>query len=133
MLQKTPITINSLTAVLRSKGQLTKSFKSHRMLKMRLRQEIIYQQRMCDTANDCYDNECCVSDVQPIGKRQIRHNNGHCVPMGRIGDGCMVKFGNTTSRPSHMVLACPCTPGLYCHGDHRYEVPLGEIGHCSTP
>ncbi|XP_061198339.1 uncharacterized protein LOC133206393 [Saccostrea echinata] len=93
--------------------------------------ENVHQQRMCDVATDCHDNECCVSNVQPIGKRQTSHR-GHCVPMGEVGDGCLVRFGNTTSRPTELVLACPCSPGLYCHGDHKYEIPLGEIGHCAA-
>uniref|UniRef100_K1RJZ2 Prokineticin domain-containing protein n=1 Tax=Magallana gigas TaxID=29159 RepID=K1RJZ2_MAGGI len=82
---------------------------------------------MCNLATDCHDNECCVSNVRPIGKRQTSFH-GHCIPLGKVGDGCLVRNGNATSRPTELVFACPCTPGLYCHGDHHYDIPLGEIG-----
>uniref|UniRef100_A0A8W8K8W0 Prokineticin domain-containing protein n=1 Tax=Magallana gigas TaxID=29159 RepID=A0A8W8K8W0_MAGGI len=88
--------------------------------------------RMCNLATDCHDNECCVSNVRPIGKRQTSFH-GHCIPLGKVGDGCLVRNGNATSRPTELVFACPCTPGLYCHGDHHYDIPLGEIGHCANP
>lgn len=42
--------------------------------------------------------------------------------------GCLVRTGNATTRPHDVVLSCPCTPVLYCHGDHLYVVPFGEQG-----
>lgn len=88
----------------------------------------------CNSATECLDNECCISINQPLGRRQLHgHYSGHCVPMGMDGDGCLVRTGNATTRPLDVVLSCPCTPGLYCHGDHLYVVPLGEQGHCTSP
>lgn len=47
---------------------------------------VIKETRTCNVATDCHDNECCVSNVRPIGKRQTT-DHGHCVPLGAVGDG----------------------------------------------
>lgn len=47
---------------------------------------VIKETRKCNVATDCHDNECCVSNDRPIGKRQTTYH-GHCVPLGAVGDG----------------------------------------------
>ncbi|XP_048753598.1 prokineticin Bm8-f-like [Ostrea edulis] len=89
--------------------------------------------KMCSRGSDCGDSECCVSNNPPRGRRFLdRIHVGHCVPMAKDGNSCLMRYVHLQTRPEEVVYACPCSTGLHCHGDGLYEVPLGERGHCTS-
>ncbi|KAH3841307.1 hypothetical protein DPMN_114766 [Dreissena polymorpha] len=44
----------------------------------------------------------------------------------RITLGCLVRYGS--GKPNGTVFRCPCSSGLTCHGNHVFDMPLGETG-----
>ncbi|KAH9515050.1 hypothetical protein Btru_019021 [Bulinus truncatus] len=84
----------------------------------------------CSTYKDCAADECCVSNVQPIGKKKRAISflsGGTCQKLGLSGDSCLVRITTVTD----MNLACPCASGLTCKGLGFFEIPLGERGTCT--
>ncbi|XP_052282582.1 uncharacterized protein LOC127879642 [Dreissena polymorpha] len=84
----------------------------------------------CASGADCSDNECCVNDDRPIGKRSLTMGYAHCQSMGLDGSGCLVRYGS--GKPNGTVFRCPCSSGLTCHGNHVFDMPLGETGTCGA-
>ncbi|KAL5014227.1 hypothetical protein ScPMuIL_008497 [Solemya velum] len=83
----------------------------------------------CARGSDCAADECCVSNVRPIGrKRSVSLGGGRCTKMGVTGSGCYVKM--QSGKPAAQVFGCPCKSGLTCHGRHVFDIPLGEMGTC---
>ncbi|KAK0068707.1 venom protein 164 [Biomphalaria pfeifferi] len=83
----------------------------------------------CQSTKDCAADECCVSNIQPIGKKKraaISFGGGTCQKLGKSGESCMVRVTAVTD----MNLSCPCTTGLTCKGTGMFVVPLGETGVC---
>ncbi|XP_055862223.1 uncharacterized protein LOC106061497 isoform X2 [Biomphalaria glabrata] len=83
----------------------------------------------CQSTKDCAADECCVSNIQPIGKKKraaISFGGGTCQKLGKSGESCMVRVTAVTD----MNLSCPCTTGLTCKGTGMFVVPLGETGAC---
>ncbi|KAL3858504.1 hypothetical protein ACJMK2_013090 [Sinanodonta woodiana] len=90
----------------------------------------IRTRQTCQSGADCAADECCVSDVRPIGRRRRELFGAHCQKMGVDGSNCYVRYGS--GKPNGTVFAaCPCTSGLTCVGNHIYDVPLGEMGSCT--
>ncbi|XP_063395986.1 venom protein 164-like [Mytilus trossulus] len=84
--------------------------------------------RNCNLQADCHNNECCLSNNPPRGKRA--NSYGHCVPLGHHGASCYVGYGSASTPPDAVTYACPCQSPLKCIGKQLIEVPLGEIGTC---
>ncbi|CAL1536788.1 unnamed protein product, partial [Lymnaea stagnalis] len=82
----------------------------------------------CSSGKDCSADECCVSAIQPIGrKKRLAIGRGACQKLGETGDSCLVSV--TTA--ADMNWECPCVSGLTCKGQGLFEVPLGERGKLS--
>ncbi|XP_063397586.1 uncharacterized protein LOC134681872 [Mytilus trossulus] len=87
----------------------------------------------CNTPADCSNNECCISIVRPIGKRNVDQPKGYCQPLGTEKSGCYVRYGSASHPPEQLVFGCPCRSPLICKGRGVYDVPLGELGYCTDP
>ncbi|XP_052278252.1 uncharacterized protein LOC127876820 isoform X2 [Dreissena polymorpha] len=84
----------------------------------------------CSSGADCSASECCVNEMRPIGKRALGMGYAHCQPMGVDGSGCLVHYGS--GKPNGTVFQCPCSTGFTCHGNHMFDIPLGETGTCGV-
>ncbi|KAK7087678.1 U19-ctenitoxin-Pn1a-like isoform X1 [Littorina saxatilis] len=84
----------------------------------------------CQTSADCGHGECCVSNMRPIGKRQLvsSRDGGTCKPRGKLDGGCLKR--DETYDPTKIFFRCPCVDGLICKGMKIFDVPLGEMGTC---
>ncbi|XP_059167312.1 uncharacterized protein LOC131949423 [Physella acuta] len=81
----------------------------------------------CSTVRDCGAEECCISLMQPVGRRRAAFGaGGVCKKLGGVGDSCLVRITQVTD----MNLACPCADGLKCNGTGLMVMPLGETGNC---
>ncbi|XP_041347322.1 uncharacterized protein LOC121367275 [Gigantopelta aegis] len=83
----------------------------------------------CNSGADCADDECCVSNIRPLGKRSL-FNSGHCEKLGTRHSHCLMRDAGHSGKPAHQMFQCPCSVGLKCVGIHQFDMPLGEIGQC---
>ncbi len=90
----------------------------------------------CDKGSECQANYCCISNVQPIGKRGISaRKNGYCAPMPGAEESCLYRensFG--TNYLDGLSFQCPCKSGLECvkNPNGYYIVPIGYQGTCKS-
>ncbi|XP_052789512.1 uncharacterized protein LOC128223987 [Mya arenaria] len=90
-------------------------------------------ERECSQSDDCQKDECCVSKFRRRGKRSLDSTNqpGTCKPMGTYNSNCLVSNGS--GRPKGVAeLHCPCSNSLTCLGIGIRDIPLGELGKCSS-
>ncbi|XP_059167313.1 uncharacterized protein LOC131949424 [Physella acuta] len=81
----------------------------------------------CSTVRDCGADECCISLMQPVGRRRAAFGaGGVCKKLGGVGDYCLVRV----TQVSDMNMECPCAAGLSCHGSGFMVIPQGETGTC---
>ncbi|XP_013383648.1 uncharacterized protein LOC112041494 [Lingula anatina] len=79
---------------------------------------------VCNNASHCNDDECCVSLLQPIGRKRSLSQLGMCSKLGTSGSWC--DPSSLSGQPQAMVLECPCAPGFKC-------IPQGWSGGIVVP
>ncbi|XP_013388924.1 uncharacterized protein LOC106157733 [Lingula anatina] len=84
----------------------------------------------CLSASYCESDECCLSQFQLKGKRQLILPSmwGTCTKMGVENSPCFVS--GSKERGHYHVMRCPCGTGYACKGTGVFEVPMGETGVC---
>ena len=95
----------------------------------------VRSQSKCNRGSDCQVGECCIANVQPIGKRQliIPTFSGHCQKMPTKGESCLVSNFLTDDYLTTTVFGCPCRDGFKCTKtpESLFLVPIGWQGECA--
>ncbi|CAH1782733.1 unnamed protein product [Owenia fusiformis] len=87
----------------------------------------------CTSQKQCKKDECCLSILQPTGKRGLEEQpQAYCEKRGICNEGCLMNNGNRKRAPSGKVFVgkCRCAKGLKCTPNGMTDIPLGPMGTC---
>ena len=93
----------------------------------------------CNKGSDCAADECCLSDVKPIGRRRRQvgsgdgssYTGGHCAKKPKLKEPC-TDLLNPMDYLNQAVYECPCETGSVCvrNPNAGFIVPIGYQGTC---